>query len=47
MTEQCRNGPDRLKVIRPVLWDRSKTLKWAAMASRRILRITMLKRHIG
>lgn len=31
-TEQYRNGADRLKVIRLVLWDRSHTLEGAALA---------------
>lgn len=32
MTERYRNGQDRMKVIRLVLWDRSHTLEGAAMA---------------
>lgn len=31
-TERYRNGADRLKVIRLVLWDRSHTLEGAALA---------------
>ena len=32
ITGRYRNGPDRLKVIRLVLWDRSHTLEGAALA---------------